>query len=91
MYSVWSSELLIDIARAYIINPLHMRKRVTVVCLSVCVCYRSNCSNVDFCYDFIGIGMVSRRLLTRGFAEIALFKCHGIIYLRIDAAMYDVL
>ena len=38
-----------------IINPLRMRSRVTVVCLSVClsvclcVCYRSNCSSVDPC------------------------------------------
>ena len=34
-----------------IFNPLRMRSRVTVVCLSVClcVCYRSNCSSVDPC------------------------------------------
>ena len=37
--------------QAIIINPLRMRSRVTVVCLSVClcVCYRSNCSSVDPC------------------------------------------
>ena len=43
-----SSSTLIE----YIINPLRMRSRVTVVCLSVClyVCKRSNCSSADLCH-----------------------------------------
>ena len=39
------------VPKLLLINPLRMRSRVTLVCLSVCVCvcYRSNCSSVDPC------------------------------------------
>ena len=59
---------------------------------SLCVCYRSICSSVDLLSnrDTTKIGTIPKRLLPLDFTEIALFKSYCVIYLPIDAAIYDV-
>ena len=83
-----------------IINPLRMRKRVTVVCLSVylyvCmyVCKRSNCSSADLCHPNVVLPESARYLQDFSlvnFAKMALFKSYAVIYLSIDAAICNVL
>ena len=63
-----------------------MRSRVTVVCLSVCVCllYRSNCSSVDPCCPIVVLTESARYFQGFSlvdFAKSALFKSYGLIYL----------
>ena len=78
------------------INPLRMRERITVVCLSVCmyVCKRSNCSSADLCHPNVALPESARYLegfRLVDFAKMALFKSYAVIYLSIAAAICDVL
>ena len=73
-----------------------MRRRVTVVCLSVCmyVCKRSNCSSADLCHPNVVLPESARYLQDFSlvnFAKMALFKSYAVIYLSIDAAICNVL
>ena len=69
-----------------------MRSMVTVVGLSVC--HRSNCSSADLCHPNVVLPESARYLEGFGlveFAIMALLISYGVIYLPIDAAIYDVL
>ena len=80
----------------FVINPLRMRSRVTVVCLSVrlYVCKRSNCSSADLCHPNVVLPESAQYLegfWLVDFAKMALFKSYAVIYLAIGAAIYEVL
>ena len=69
---------------ALVVNPRHMRRRVTVVCLCVCVCHHASSYIPRFyvskedSYGFYGVFEI---LVVWLFAQNASFKSCGVIFL----------